>query len=440
MLKLKIGNNYLITNYSNSNKRIILKNIAYIMSSFKGDNQFLVSADTTQYPDPKLVDEILKQYNNNTIFLLTYLDKKEIIHTNHLFKQEIIKHIKNNLHKYINNLKAVDNNIIIKVININDFESTNEFQFALDLLDKLQSDNTNIMSILPYLDNYKTISTRIKQIPDEIKVIDNDIKRLQKTADVCPYKTTLKSLEYLNLIDKAELQGSDLLLTIKELPINPSEPLGEVFSTQVFQSNPYLYKASKYIYQGYHFGMPKTKIKIDTNFKLHFIKALDDRFNYMFLRNNWSGVGYPHFGTNGFCAGEFNDTMAHGREYGLGYYFISLKQYLTTANMRDVAGYKVWWYPIFDDNNKLVYCAGLDTLIEEYIKNYEPQLYEELKKLNWDDKAELLKDHSYDYQVVMKYAPGNYSCYDHPAEDSFLKVLKEKEPELYIKIMKGREN
>ena len=149
-----------------------------------------------------------------------------------------------------------------------------------------------------------------------------------------------------------KMHGSGLRLTIKPLAITPSEPLGEVFEACYFRSNPYLYKAASYIYQGCHFGMPATEIEIDTTFRLRFIKTLDHRFDKMFSSHNWSKIGYPHFGDGGFCAGEFNDTMAHAREYELGYFFISLKQYLGTANMRDLAGVKVFWYPIYNNDNE----------------------------------------------------------------------------------------
>ena len=51
--------------------------------------------------------------------------------------------------------------------------------------------------------------------------------------------------------------------------------------------------------------------------------------------------------------------------------------------MRDLAGVKIFWYPIYNDQNELVYCAGLDIAIEEYIKHNNPTLYKELEDMTY---------------------------------------------------------
>ena len=347
------------------------------------------------------------------------------MHNRDVLKQQIAK------------IKEIKPLADIKVININAFMQKAEYKAAEMLYKALKDDKSSILSVLPRLQIYKTMSQRFASIPNEIKIIENDIKRLEKTVKVCDRVDTLESLNYLKLIDTAKMVGTKLRLTIKPLAITPSEPLGEVFAPEYFRNNPYLYKAASYIYQGYHFGMPGTEIEIDTTFRLRFIQTLDHTFDHMFARHNWSRIGYPHFGDGGFCPGEFNDTMAHGREYGLGYYFVSLKQYLGTANMRDLAGVKVFWYPIYNDNNELVYCAGLDAAIEEYVRIYSPTLYEELKTMTWAQKAERMKDFNYDKSEVMRFGAGNLS-YSYHGEDSFLKVCQENDIDLYNKIMEGR--
>ena len=88
---------------------------------------------------------------------------------------------------------------------------------------------------------------------------------------------------------------------------------------------------------------------------------MDHQWDDMMKRNNWSTIGYT-FGQNHLCGGEFNDVMAHTAEHGLEYFFMCFKQYITTANMRDYAGRKVWWYPIYDKDGKMMYCAALDIL------------------------------------------------------------------------------
>ena len=266
-----------------------------------------------------------------------------------------------------------------------------------------------------------------------MKIFANDIERLKKKKDICDRVSSLESLNYLHLIDEASGVGTTLNLTIKELPIYPSEPLGKVFSKETFKRNPYLYKAAKYIYSGCHFGMPKTKIKIGSDFKPVFLETVDHTFDKMFKYYNWSTIGYPHFGVGHFCGGEFNDTIAHAKEYGLEYYFLCLKQYLTTANMRDTAGYRVWWYPIYNEQNELVYCAGVDIAIEEDLKQ-SPDLYAEWSNKTWDEKVKICQHLNWGTSPIRQYQEVDYYS-NRGSEDAFLALLQEKEPEEYKKIM-----
>ena len=448
MLKLKIGKNYLITDYNSIDKERIYKNIAFIMTYFNKENKILLSADYlyNPYPDPVEVVKILRTIGTDEIYLLTYLDlspnrikqEKAFNRDVKTHKKELIYNLRNILKDYIKTLHQLNPNLKIKIIPINRYDNRKLEKIGIKLLQVLEQDSNSIVSSLNILDDYKMASTRMNEIPKEIQIVDNDIKKLQKDTTNEINHATLDSLKYLNLIDDAKISDNNLIITLKELPIYPSEELGKVFAKSAFIENPYLFKTAKYIYKGGHFKMGKTVIKIDKNFYLHFVKAVDNTFNNMLEYHNWSGVGYPHFGNNGFCAGEFNDAIANCKRYGLEYYFIALKQYLTTANMRDLAGYKVWWYPIYDNNENLVYCAGFDILLNEKLKFNNPEQYERIKDLPWKEKIKELVYISFNDNRISRYSGSNL-CYTHINDtDKFLELLKEKEPEEYKEIMKGR--
>ena len=437
MLRLKIGKNYLLLDYHQSERGNIDRAIPYMMGCFEGTNLLASCLSYNSFN----ADEVCKNMDilrTNKLYILQYVDVLGMKqHNDRQYLREVIWNNKECLKEQITRIKTIKPLAEIKVININAFMMKPAYKVAQTLYNQLKDDKSSILSVLPRLQTYKTMSQRFAAIPNEIKIIDNDLKRLEKTVNVCDRVDTLESLKYLKLIDTAKMNGSKLKLTLHPLIITPSEPLGEVFDVSSFKNNPYLFKAASYIYQGHHFRMPGTEIEIDTNFRLRFIRTLDNTFDNMFRRHNWSRVGYPHFGDGGFCPGEFNDTMAHGREYGLGYYFVSLKQYLGTANMRDLAGVKIFWYPIYNDQNELIYCAGLDAAIEEYIKHNNPTLYKELENMTWQQKAERLQDLNYDRSEIMRYGAGNLS-YSYHGPDAFLQVCKEKDIELYNKIMEGR--
>lgn len=443
MLKLKIGQNYLLLDYNRGNK-FIEHNIAYMMGCFKGQNKLAYCHDNNgENVDITSIIGYMDETHTNELYILQYVDyldlKKKIRYAPEL--KENLAYLRFRLANIINSLRAKKQDIDIKVININAYQQSPEYRVSFDLLRYLMADKNSIASVLPKLETYKHMSKRLQSIPSELKIIENDIRKLNKEVKVCDRTTTLTSIDYLNLIEKAEIKGMDLELIIKEIPIYPSERLGAVFRPDYFENNPYLFKAASYIYQeGYNFKMPRTRIKIGTDFRPVFIETLDHTFDKMFSRHNWSTIGYPHFGQNHLCPGEFNDTIAHAKEYGLDYYFIALKQYLTTANMRDCAGVKVWWFPIYDKDNNLVYCAGADAFIEEELRRCDRQLYDRVKDLSWPEKVKIVQECGYTFNEALRYGAGNMS-YSYNGPDAFLKVCEHKDKELYEKLRKdGRYN
>ena len=417
------------------------------MGCFKKENSYLLDGNyTASFSEPNTYKEInntIVNDNIKTLYLLYYFDYLRGKKTDKTAVKAEIIYIRENIKNIITTLKRANPNLEIKVINVNAYESSAEFRISSILYKKLEMDKTNIASVLKKLETYKYISQRFKTIPKEIEVIDNDIKRLSKEKVVCNRKVTLDNIKYLKLIKNARISsaGGSLILQINKLPINPSEPLGKVYNIESFRENPYLYKTAKYIYSGCHFGMVETEIEIDYSFNLHFIKTLDNTFDTMFSKNNWSTVGYPHFGVNHFCAGEFNDTMAHAAEYGMDYYLISLKQYLTTANMRDLAGARIWWYPVYDANDKLVYCAGLDAFIDCDLESaFGSEIYKAVKEEpDWEKKLSLLKQRGIDINPNLAkklYGSMNTGYYYKGKEDAFGLVCKELDPELYEELRK----
>ena len=76
-------------------------------------------------------------------------------------------------------------------------------------LDKLKDDPNSIASSLNKLDAYKRMTKRYAAIPGEIKIIDNDLKKLNKKVAVCDRKDTVETLSYLKLIKSVERKSED---------------------------------------------------------------------------------------------------------------------------------------------------------------------------------------------------------------------------------------
>jgi hypothetical protein len=111
--------------------------------------------------------------------------------------------------------------------------------------------------------------------------------------------------------------------------------------------------------------------------------------------------------------------------------------------MKDTAGFRVWWYPIYNDAGEMIYCAGYDIAIEEFIKRIDRNIYAEVTALpTWEEKITYLhqKRLSFNEGSILDWGCRNLSYYHDHKDDSFLQLCKETEPEIYAEIMKGREN
>ena len=430
MIKLKIGDNYLIT----TNKDPNMDNfIIYMMGCFNNSNKVAIGIDLIHHiPSPSVQNifddyiKALKEEKITEVYMLLDIHKKFWKNYENIFRDFLKK-----VYEAIPVIK-------ITVIRITRQKLSREYKIAQNLYDVLTLDKRNILHYLPKLDEYKKYSNRYKAIPGELKIINESIKKLSKEEKICEKKVTLKDLEYLNLIDNAELRGDDLILDIKPLPIYPSEPLGKVFTLDSFKNNKYLAQAAKYLYQGCHFGMVGTTICIHPNFTPEFIETRDHTWDDMMRRNNWSSIGYLHFGQGHLCGGEFNDVIAHTKEHGLEYYFNCLKQYITTANMRDYAGKKVWWYPIYNDKHELVYCAALDILRDELLDlGISREEKQKVENMSWDDFLIWKQNHNVSFKNIdTHYTSDRPGCHS-MKQDMFLEYCKQHRPEWLEEIEKG---
>lgn len=424
MIKLKIGDNYLITS---TRDELINTYVPFMMGCFFQHNCVAIAhpISTTTETVQEYIKAVKESGTTNFFLLVDDVCKKQISVRNYVSPMMKV---------FIDDLRASIPNIKIKVIDITNAQSSKEYKFCVELLYKLRLDPSSIAHHLKVIDRYKEFSTRYKAIPAELRVINSNIRKLSKETEICDRKIGLKDLEYLNLIKHAELVGSDLYLTLHKMAINPSEDLSKAYTTQCFKDNPYLFNAVKYIRQGCHFGMGETRIKIDTTFTPTFLETLDKSFDDMFDFNNWSKVGYLHFGVGHLCGGEFNGVISSAGKNGLEYYFIALKQYLGTANIRDYAGQKVWWYPIYNDEGELVYCAGLE-ILRDSLKNNYPEVKDMTIKefLVWKKQKGILFRNS---NIPSKYCSSSTSM-SSSGTDNFLTACATIDPELCEKLKKG---
>lgn len=419
VLKLKIGDNFLITTEKDYMMPVY---ISFVMGCFSlhGKTALGVGPD---YVGTYGLDGFIKTIKENRVtelYILTHKSYKSLLHD--LVRVVLIECPE----------------VKINVVKMDRLLNSREYKLARTIYDTLKEDKSSILYHLDKLDEYKRFSNRFKAIPSELKVVNESIKKFSKEDKTCERKITLQDLEYLNLIDKVALDGDRLILNIKPLPIYTSEPLGRFVGYSTFQDNKYIRKATEYIYKGCHFGMVGTQIAIHPDFKPEFIDTLDHQWDDLFKVNNWSNVGYLHFGKGRLCGGEFNDVIAHTNEHGLDYYFLCLKQYITTANLRDYAGMKVWWYPIYNEAGELVYCAGLDIMRDTLLNsNIDSQSKEEIRDMSIADFQEWRLRHGVLFTDLRLHHMSTDIGTHSKNEDTFLKWCQEHDEQLYNEIKEG---
>jgi hypothetical protein len=433
MLKLKVGKNYLYT-HKELSKLTLHKGLSFMMSNLEGENKVCFILE--RKVKAKVLEELVKSIRQDrvsTLYVLTFCPTEDVGKAKVLWVREL----KNRIKEFRYYMAVEYPELKINFIKMDVSYNRKGRSLASTVLEGLSMDKNSIYHYYDVLDDYKNFKQRMEQIPAEIKAIDEGISSIKKKNKTCERKIGLKTLEPLKLIKKAEISGQFLVLVLHPQKIKPSEKLGSWITKTTFENNKYIREVAKHLYSGYDFGIKETVIKISPDFKPIFVDTLDHGFDHMMRKNNWSSVGFLHFGIDHLCGGEFNDVIARAREYGLEYYFIAFKQYITTANVRDYAGKKVWWYPIYDEDGKIVYCASLD-MYRDHIPNEEHK--ERCKSMTWEELLDFSNRHKEYWDCI----PSRYNSSELPTsfnqkEDGYLKYLEEHDIELY-NFIKERNN
>jgi hypothetical protein len=446
MIKLKVGKNYLITNNDRpANISGILYPITFMSSFLEGENKTcidLVTAETMN--DIVMLSKYAIQLNMLDVTVLTHLDMN-VIRSRHMNGQ--LENFQYVVRDFIKRLREGNPLINVKVIMINKYQKNPLFTTTYNMLASLAQDKRFLLYYLQDLPIYKDFVTRNQEIPKEMEVIDNEIKKLtNKREEVCGESIDMRRINKLKLIKDVKVNEMDeLQLNIHPLYITPAHQLGKCWSQEAIADVKYLYETIKHYYLGYKFRMCETVITINRTFNVKVIKVVDPRYELLLSGTGWAGPGYCHIGYNSHCYGEFNDVIARAKELGLEYYFIGLKQYLTTANVLDSAGDNIWAWPLVDENDNIVYSALLDRARDYLLSNSNPgdlsptdkemlramtfnELFDYIQKRGW--KASNLR--------------GNYNgpdtmSYSSRSTDGFLAICKKREPEIYDKIMERGE-
>ena len=252
MIKLKIGDNFLLTTHTDAEMQNF---VVYMMGCFRLHGKVAIGLDLINHRSPDYMEyhKAIREANPSELYILVNVPD---------IKKDEYRYMSYNssLRGFLFNLKQQQPNTQPRVIRINNLMESKEFKLAQQVYNTLILDKKNLLAHLDKLDEYKTFSNRFKAIPGELKVINENIKAMSKEKKVCDRVITLKDLEYLQLIDEAHLEGENLVLTIKPLPIFASEPFGKCFDKRSYENNKYLFRAASYLYRGYNFGMVGTRI------------------------------------------------------------------------------------------------------------------------------------------------------------------------------------
>lgn len=445
MIKLKVGKNYLITNNDRpANMSDILYPITFMSAFFQGDNQVCVDFVTVMNMNESIqLVKYITQSNIMDLTILTYIPFDAIRARR---RHEGLESYQYAIRDFISRLRESNPLIQTKVIMVNKYQKSPLFNITYNMLKGLSQDKRFLLYHLKDLPVYKDFVTRNQEIPKEIEVIENEIKKItNKKEDVCAESIDMARLNRLKLIkDVTVNENEELQLTILPLKITPAHQLGKCWGQSAIEDIKYLYEAIKHYYLGYKFYMCETIIVIDRSFNVKVKKVLDPRFENLLTSTGWAGPGYCHVGYYSKCYGEFNDVIARAKELGLEYYFIGLKQYLTTANVLDSAGDNVWAWPLVDENNNIVYSALLDRA-RDYLLDGNPGdlseiTREQLRNMSYDEILTFISQKGWKCSSLRGNRNGPDTIgYSSSGRDNFLAICKKREPDIYNQIMERGE-
>lgn len=420
MLKLRIGDNYLLTKKDSLR---VDESIAYMMGCFKGAGK-LVAVCGVETEREEIIKNVVDS-GVSEVYIIIKIRGAYGIRGRSRLSREVALALK----------KAVPN-IKVKFLRIDRPLKSKEGKLARMAVHALMEDEKSILYYLDKLETYKAFSKRQKEAVGELKAVNENIEHLSKGEDEPAKTITLKELEHLNLIDEAIVEGDCLRLKIKPLAITPSELCGKVFPASVFAKYPFLVKVATHLYQGCHFKMVGTEISINYNLIPSFVRTLDDQFDDFFKHLNCFGVGYPHIGERGYCGGEFTSAIQSAKKEGLEYYLLCLKQYLTTANVRDYAGKAIWLYPLYNDKGELVYSAGLDFLRKQIVSSpkYKDRA-DEINAMSFSEFQKFRKKEGISFNIQPSFDLGSETK-NMGDKDGFEQYCRTSAPDLYEALFK----
>ena len=160
MLRLKIGQNFLLTEYHRDLQPILDKIIPYMMGCFKGAGKV---ATIPENCDEAAVVKALREIRVNELYILQSIDYLKL--NSRLERMDMIASTSHGLRKIIMRLKELEPTLNIKVINVNAYYKTGGYLISRDLYNILLHEPDNILSALPRLEMHKAMTKRLAAIP-----------------------------------------------------------------------------------------------------------------------------------------------------------------------------------------------------------------------------------------------------------------------------------
>ena len=177
MIKLKIGDNFLITNTRDEETTTF---ITYIMGCFHLHNKTIVGLDAKAlYTDLADYYNFIKQERLTELYVLVNFNSLQKIGITTIGSWRSL------FGSVMERLQADNPQTNIKVIKIHNQLNTKEYKLAQDTFLALSKDKKSILYQLKHLDEYKQFQTRFKAIPGELKVVNDSLKQMSKIKKVC---------------------------------------------------------------------------------------------------------------------------------------------------------------------------------------------------------------------------------------------------------------
>lgn len=293
--------------------------------------------------------------------------------------------------------------------------------FLLGQVDIRRSLTSNKESLVEYENKYKSLYDELKNRKTTETIIGDGVKNI-------------KNMHWIQSLRLKE-EGS-LLLRTKDMACLHVPNISNYIRIGDIERHDILYKIMKYQFLGKYFIVLSNDYVIPANYNIvgeenrKIIEETDREIKNLIRSKTYFRGTACHIGDGQICSGEFSSSISMAHKTGLDLFLMNFEAYLRSINIGDAAGRRYHYLPMGNEKGEIEMWPAFDYQIKKVMKTSLKGL--ERSKKGYTEMAKKL-DSSY-FNFGLDYSTSSSIG----SEENGLDLIKQREPDVYEKIMNLR--